>query len=1067
MKSHYFTTKKSSHHLSFGNTFHASRRRGILDTDVVMIFLTRKRKKISPVGQSITLYAPFHTIGIQGNITFTQDSPESPVKISIHLISNLEEAQNYTWAIHANPVFYSTKGSCNKVELGKIERKLSDKHGPLIVRASPTSGSSSQEVPQVFFDSDLKLTGQESIWSRSILLSNSNMKIEAAACSNIYHGGDVKTAEAVFTTAFAGKVIFRQNEVGQTILYSNLFHTTTDYRQASKHEWKILVTDILDTKRHDKCNYLSQLFDPDNNDDRNCNPRNHSSCKMGDLTKKHGQITIGSANNRYSKYFFVDTNLPLASYLSISSSRQLYLVLYDKSGRDVLSCAQLTSIAEREVKAEVAMDGVKGFFRFSQRYILDPTVVTISLTNLMGRGKWYHIHEFPVIPKLSSSDQQCSDFNVGQRFNPLGVTTSQPPGKGTNDQYEIGDLSGKYGSLPESVTEHYLAVFVDMNLPLFGSNSVIGRSVVIDSAEGSMHWICATIGYPDSVITAEAKFFYPVYGKVIFRQLEDSPFSETTVFADLSYSDSTTNSSTHHAWNIYESPAGRDFYNWSRRCSSAGEQFNPFDVGHDMSKNSKCSSENPLRCPVGDLTSKSRRLSISAFKGAMEVKLFFTDLLLPLSGPASIVGRSLVIHDDYGPSVRGNRLACTTITRVHGLTASVRRWRVASQGIESNITGVMSFYQETPLDKTSGKVLLHGLNGLAGGYHVHETSVPIDKEFPCSNDVVYGHFNPLNIDVSVGPLPGASTSDQYEVGDLSGKFGLLDYKAIHKTDLSDSSLPLHGVNSIIGRSIVIHKIERGSRWVCGSVQVDVPRDRAKEIVALASFHEDRHLISGYVRLRQLEYKDGSLSNTWIEVDLKYPGSHNRNVTDGHDWSIFVNQVGEDAFNSVPTVKCLAAGFRWNPFLAASDNKHYKMDCNPKNAMRCEMGDMRGKHGALSIGRKRVVFEDDNLPLSGNFSVMHRSVVIFDKNNNKLKIGCANIKPDAHLVSTIAVRRHPTFTVGKFMDHMRDNLKTSPWLVSADLESVKSILDGECLQMSINFYGEKTIKIFLELAFEDN
>ena len=181
------------------------------------------------------------------------------------------------------------------------------------------------------------------------------------------------------------------------------------------------------------------------------------------------------------------------------------------------------------------------------------------------------------------------------------------------------------------MTEHYLAVFVDMNLPLFGSNSIIGRSVVIDSAEG-LHWICASIGYSGPVITAEANFFYPVYGKVIFRQLQDSPLSETTVLTDLTYSDSSINSSSHHSWNIHVNPSGRDFYNWSRRCNSVGDEYNPFDVGHDMSKNSKCSSENPLRCSVGDLTSKSRRISISSFKGALQVKLFYTDLLLPLSG---------------------------------------------------------------------------------------------------------------------------------------------------------------------------------------------------------------------------------------------------------------------------------------------------------------------------------------------------------------------------------------------------------------------------------------------------
>ena len=36
----------------------------------------------------------------------------------------------------------------------------------------------------------------------------------------------------------------------------------------------------------------------------------------------------------------------------------------------------------------------------------------------------------------------------------------------------------------------------------------------------------------------------------------------------------------------------------------------------------------------------------------------WTDTNLPLSGPNSIIGHSLVIHDDNGPKARGDRLAC-------------------------------------------------------------------------------------------------------------------------------------------------------------------------------------------------------------------------------------------------------------------------------------------------------------------------------------------------------------------------------------------------------------------------
>ena len=49
------------------------------------------------------------------------------------------------------------------------------------------------------------------------------------------------------------------------------------------------------------------------------------------------------------------------------------------------------------------------------------------------------------------------------------------------------------------------------------------------------------------------------------------------------------------------------------------------------------------------------------------------------------------------------------------------------------------------------------------------------------------------------------TSDQYEIGDLSGKFGLLENHTLYKTSYNDTILPLFGAYSILGRSVVIHK----------------------------------------------------------------------------------------------------------------------------------------------------------------------------------------------------------------------------------------------------------------------
>lgn len=63
----------------------------------------------------------------------------------------------------------------------------------------------------------------------------------------------------------------------------------------------------------------------------------------------------------------------------------------------------------------------------------------------------------------------------------------------------------------------------------------------------------------------------------------------------------------------------------------------------------------------------------------------------------------------------------------------------------------------------------------------------------------------MNVDPTSSPRAYLGTPDQYEMGDLSGKFGTLDNHTIYKTTYNDTMLPLFGPRSILGRSIVIHK----------------------------------------------------------------------------------------------------------------------------------------------------------------------------------------------------------------------------------------------------------------------
>lgn len=335
----------------------------------------------------------------------------------------------------------------------------------------------------------------------------------------------------------------------------------------------------------------------------------------------------------------------------------------------------------------------------------------------------------------------------------------------------------------------------------------------------------------------------------------------------------------------------------------------------------------------------------------------------------------------------------------------------------------------------------------------------MDKEFPCSGDTVYGHYNPFEIDSSITPFPSIGSVDEYETGDLSGKFGLLNNLDKFNMEFTDFNLPMKGISSVIGRSVVIHKEDNNFRWSCATIIPKLDRIN-RELVAIASFDDPRNLILGYIRFRQIEYFDGSLSNTWVETYLKHRDT-NKKVSYGHRWSVFVNQVGSDAYNQIDSVRCIAGGFLWNPYFTKID-EFYKSDCNPKNYLRCALGDLTGRHGPLAIGEDRRVFSDPNLPLVGNYSIINRALVISIRNQSETSLACANIKLDKHLVSTIIIQKIPAFTVAKFMHHMRTKLNAAEWLAVVEVKKTVEINNNECIKMFIHFYGKSQIAICLEV-----
>ena len=196
-----------------------------------------------------------------------------------------------------------------------------------------------------------------------------------------------------------------------------------------------------------------------------CRGNTARDCHFTDLTGKHGPVTVHWG--RGHRVLYTDTNLPLENVTDMT------LLITDASGSDA-SCADVNP--QVGVRAQFN-DEVKGTITCIPAH--GGSNVDVHLSNLQRLAGGYHVHRYPV------SNGDCQ--STGGHLNPFNITGSPPTGEGSDDQFEVGDLSGIFGSLTgqKSVAFHRFA-------PNVYCERILGRSVVIHHGNGD-RWQCASL----------------------------------------------------------------------------------------------------------------------------------------------------------------------------------------------------------------------------------------------------------------------------------------------------------------------------------------------------------------------------------------------------------------------------------------------------------------------------------------------------------------------------------------------------------------------------------------------
>ena len=309
-----------------------------------------------------------------------------------------------------------------------------------------------------------------------------------------------------------------------------------------------------------------------------------------------------------------------------------------------------------------------------------------------------------------------------------------------------------------------------------------------------------------------------VKGEVKFSALS----GDTSIMVNL------TGLTTNYTWKIHEFPV---VYrgNAKHTCQSLyiGGMYDPSSKTSAGNYSTQCKPSMSNACAIGDLSGKHGYLRATTNN--------LVDPDLPLRGPSSIFGRSLVLYNENSMAV-----ACAVIDSSHDIVTGVATFR----GAKSGITGTVTLRQS----RSNSSM---------------DTSLDVNVFY--SNDITTSSKN-LTLTICDTKLPdegipsyegNACPSSSAEGLEIPRKVNIALARNGPSTErflLNVGNIPLTGSKSVVGKTFVLW--ENGSPKICASIYEVLP------IEAEGVFDVDG--VKGKIHFKQ----NSELSPTVVTADLR-------------------------------------------------------------------------------------------------------------------------------------------------------------------------------------------------------